>query len=50
MSCLLEDVGPHLAHGTFVASRVVYGDDITVILTRRATPWCPAGHRRPGYR
>jgi hypothetical protein len=33
-------VGPHLAHGTFVASRVVYGDDITSVLARRATPWC----------
>ena len=33
--------GPHMAHGTFVASRVVYGDDITKVLTRRAHPWCP---------
>lgn len=33
--------GPHMAHGTFVASRVVYGDDITSVLTRRAKPWCP---------
>lgn len=34
-------VGPHLAHGTFVASRVIYGDSITGVLGRRATPWCP---------
>ena len=34
-------VGPHMAHGTFVASRVVYGDDITSVLNRRARPWCP---------
>lgn len=34
-------VGPHMSHGTFVASRVVYGDDITGVLSRRATPWCP---------
>lgn len=33
--------GPHLSHGTFVASRVVYGDDITGVLNRRARPWCP---------
>jgi hypothetical protein len=33
--------GPHMAHGTFVASRVVYGDDITGVLNRRARPWCP---------
>ena len=33
-------VSPHLAHGTFVASRIAYGDDITSVLTRRATPWC----------
>jgi hypothetical protein len=33
--------GPHMAHGTFVASRVVYGDDITGVLSRRARPWCP---------
>lgn len=32
--------GPHMAHGTFVASRVIYGDEITSILTRRASPWC----------
>ncbi len=36
-----RSVGPHLAHGTFVASRVVYGDEITGVLSRRATPWCP---------
>lgn len=35
-----DAVGPHLAHGTFVASRVIYGDDITRI-SRRASPWCP---------
>lgn len=34
-------VGPHMAHGTFVASRVIYGDDITAVLSRRASPWCP---------
>lgn len=34
-------VGPHMAHGTFVASRVVYGDDLTGVLSRRASPWCP---------
>ncbi len=33
--------GPHMVHGTFVASRVVYGDEITSVLTRRARPWCP---------
>jgi hypothetical protein len=33
--------GPHLSHGTFVASRVAYGDEITAVLTRRASPWCP---------
>ena len=34
-------VGPHMAHGTFVASRVIYGDDIMAVLTRRVRPWCP---------
>jgi hypothetical protein len=34
-------IGPHMAHGTFVASRVIYGDDITSVLNRRAQPWCP---------
>lgn len=33
-------IAPHLAHGTFVASRVVYGDDITSVLALRASPWC----------
>lgn len=32
--------GPHLAHGTFVASRVIYGDEITNVRTMRASPWC----------
>jgi hypothetical protein len=32
--------GPHLAHGTFVASRAIYGDEITSVLARRAYPWC----------
>lgn len=34
-------VGPHLDHGTLVGSRIVYGDDITRVLSRRASPWCP---------
>jgi len=33
--------GPHLSHGTFVASRAIYGDAITEVLARRAVPWCP---------
>ncbi|MDP3937379.1 MAG: S8 family peptidase [Deltaproteobacteria bacterium] len=33
--------GPHAAHGTFIASRVIYGDDITTVLNHRALPWCP---------
>jgi subtilisin family serine protease len=33
-------VAPHLSHGTFVASRVAYGDEITSTLARRASPWC----------
>lgn len=37
----IGSTGPHLSHGTFVASRVIYGDDITTVLTRRAKPWCP---------
>jgi hypothetical protein len=36
-----KSAGPHMAHGTFVASRVIYGDDITGVLNRRARPWCP---------
>jgi hypothetical protein len=34
-------VGPHMSHGTFVASRIIYGDEITTVLAHRALPWCP---------
>lgn len=36
-----RSTGPHLTHGTFVASRVAYGDGILSIRNRRASPWCP---------
>jgi hypothetical protein len=33
-------VAPHYAHGTFVASRVAYGDRVDQLATSVLTPWC----------
>jgi Subtilase family len=33
-------VAPHWDHGTFVASRIVYGDEIIQALSSRIDPWC----------